>query len=182
MDQILPNLQHILIFAGWAVVIILCVFGIILSSLTISGTWLVVAASAIAAFIRPDAFPSLWITVVFAVISGLVELLEAFSGAIGVKKRGGSAMAGFAAVVGGFGGIIIGSILIPVPLIGGLIGMIILSFAGVFLVEAIRIKKQSQAAYIATGAVLSRIFIMFVKIAATLVMTTWLTAGILLHW
>ena len=107
--------------AGLVLIALLCLAGVILSCLTISGTWLVSAAALLAMFLPIDTPPGIWTVIIFLVISGLVEAVEALAGAWGVTKRGGSRLAGAAALVGGLVGLVVGA-LIPPAILGSLAG------------------------------------------------------------
>ncbi len=159
-----------------AVVAIMCAAGVVISCLSLSGTWLVTAAAALAAVITGSAFPGTWVVIVFVVLSALVEVTEVTAGAWGVKRRGGSKLAGVMAVVGGLVGLALGS-LIPVPILGNLIGMLVGSFGFVFAVERHRLKRTGEAAGIAWGAVLGRVFMIMLKVCVTMGMTAYLFIG-----
>jgi len=165
---------------GFVVVALLCMVGIILSCLSLFGTWVVVVATVLAALLSGTDFPGVWTIVGFVVVSGLAEGFEAIAGAWGVTRRGGSALAGFAALVGGLLGLVLGSA-IPVPIVGTFVGMLVGGFALVFVVERLRLRQSGQAAHIAWGAVLGRIFVIFFKVIATLGMTAYLFLGLLFN-
>ena len=173
MSEITHTALHILLLLT---LIGLCLTGIVLSCLSISGTWLVAVATALAAVSRADGGPGWWTVLVFVVISTAVEAAEALAGAWGVARRGGSRLAGVAAVCGGLLGLAIGSVVVPV--VGSLLGMVVGSFALVFLVEIRRLKRADQAAGIAWGAVVARLLIVVLKVAATLVMSAYLFIAI----
>lgn len=158
---------------------LLCVVGFILSCLSLSGTWVVLGATGLVAWSRWPAFPGLWTLIVFLVVCIGVEMAEAMAGTWGVQKRGGSKAAGMAALGGGFLGMALGTF-IPIPVIGPLLGMIIGSFTLAFLVEHSKMEKAGHAAHVATGAVLARLAIIFVKVGITLLMSFILLAGIAL--
>ncbi len=165
-------------FAGYALVALLCAAGALLSCLSISGTWLVVLATVIAAFLGGEAFPGFWTPMIMVALAGGVELCEFFASAWGIQKRGGSAWAGLAALVGGIAGLILGTF-IPIPLVGNLIGMLAGSFACAYAVERYRLEHHGQAAHIATGAVIARLLILLLKIGVTLGMIAWLAVGLI---
>jgi hypothetical protein len=158
---------------------LLSIAGIALSCISISGTWLVVVGAGLTAIVRPDSFPGLGTVVVFILVAGLVELFEFLAGWIGVTGRGGSRLSAVAAVAAGLAGAVIGGILLPVPVLGSIAGMTILSFAAVFAIELRRLKKRRQAANIALGVVTARVMVIFAKTAASLGMTVYLTIGII---
>lgn len=156
-----------ILFAGASFVALL------LSCLSISGTWLVALLAAGTVFWRPTA-AGWWTVAVFLAVSVLVEGAEFLAGAWGVQRRGGSRLAGFAALAGGLAGLALGA-LIPIPVIGPLIGMLAGSFALAYAVERRRLQQHDQAAHIASGAVLARLLIILLKVGATLAMILYLT-------
>ena len=163
---------------GFIAVGLLCAAGLLLSCLSLSGTWLVILATLVAAFLTGPDFPG-WFTVAFfIVISILVEVADSAAGSWGVTRRGGSGWAGLAAFIGGLVGLVGGSI-IPIPILGNLIGMMLGSFFLVYLVERHRLQKHDPAVHIAMGAVLARIAIVLLKVCATLGMIVLLGLGLL---
>ncbi len=155
---------------------LLCLLGFILSCLSLSGTWIVLVATAVAAWFNGAEFPGVATLVFFLVLCIGVEVLEAFAASWGVQKRGGSKAAGWAALGGGFLGMLLGSF-IPIPIIGNLLGMVAGSCGGAFWVEHARMKRIEHAAHVATGAVLARLGVILLKISATLAMIFILAVG-----
>lgn len=178
MAEFLNIAQSVGVTLGYVFIVLLCLVGIVLSCFSLSGTWLVLLATVAAALLRPDAFPGIWTVVAFAVLSTGVELLEALAGTWGVRRQGGSRLAGFAALAGGIVGMCLGG-LIPIFLIGPLIGLIVGSFVPVFLIENHRLKRADRAAGIAVGAVLARVMVILLKVATTLGMMGYLLVGMI---
>ncbi|MEN8254637.1 MAG: DUF456 domain-containing protein [Verrucomicrobiota bacterium] len=168
--------QSVGLFGIYSLAGLLCLVGFVLSCLSLSGTWLVLAASGLVAWARWPEFPGIGTLVAFLLLCIVVEIMEALAAAWGVQKRGGSKAAGWAALGGGFLGMILGSF-IPVPVIGNLLGMIVGSFGCAFLVEHAKMKRADHAAHVATGAVLARLAVIFLKVGITLAMTTILIIG-----
>jgi uncharacterized protein len=168
------------IFLAWTACVLLCLGGLLLSALSISGTWLVLGAAIGASFLTgPDQFPG-WPTIVgFLAVCASVDIIEWFAASWGVRRRGGSHAAGWMALLGSLGGMILGSLLIPIPLIGGLIGMMVGSFSLVYWVEKRRLQQTEHAAHIATGAVLAGMSMLLLKVIATAGLILWLAAGLL---
>ena len=156
---------------------LLCLLGFALSCLSLSGTWLVLAATGIIAWSRWPQFPNYGTLIVFTALCLGVEVIEAMAGAWGVQKRGGAKITGIAALFGGFIGMILGGF-IPVPILGNLLGMLAGSFGLAFLVEHARMKKADHALHVATGAVLARLAVIFLKVGITLVMIIALAVGV----
>ncbi len=164
--------------AGWLAVLLLCLGGLLLSVLSFSGTWIVFAATLLAAWLRGPHFPGLTTILLFLLLCVTIEVVEVFAGAWGVQKRGGSKLAGLAALLGGFLGLVLGNLL-PVPILGPLLGLFAGSFGLAYLVERNRCKQHQAALHIATGAVLARLAMLVVKVTATLVMVVILLVGLL---
>ncbi|RKX46607.1 MAG: hypothetical protein DRP64_02970 [Verrucomicrobia bacterium] len=169
--------QSISLFGIYSLAGLLCLVGFVLSCLSLSGTWLVLAATGLVAWARWPEFPGIGTLVVFLLLCIGVEILEALAAAWGVQRRGGSKAAGWAALGGGFLGMVLGSF-IPVPILGNLIGMVAGSFGCAFLVEHAKMKKIDHAAHVATGAVLARLGVIFLKVGVTLTMIATLIIGI----
>lgn len=157
---------------------LLCIAAIILSCVSISGTWLVSLAAILTIFLPANMFVG-WICIaIFLVFSALIEALELVAGALGVSKKGGSRLAGIMAFIGGILGAILGCF-IPIPVIGPLMGMFLLSFLLVYAVEYRRLKTHAEAADIAAGAILARALIILLKVTATMGMIIYLLIAIL---
>ena len=178
MAEVLNYVQPVLGGILYVVIALLCVAAILLSCVTLSGTWLVLLAAVLALLIPAKAFPGAWTIVGFAVVAVGVESAEAIAGAWGVRKRGGSRLAGVLAVVGGLIGLVLG-FFIPIPVLGNLIGMIGVSFLLVFLVEKRRLEKSGEAVSVAWGTVLGRVFVLLLKVTVTLGMVTFLWYGLI---
>lgn len=177
VETILAGLSSVGSYAAWAGIALLCLLGLLLSAVGVSGTWLVVAASAVATLLGGGDFPKWGVVIAMAVLSVLVELAEWSASHWGVRRRGGSRLAGFAAMVGGFLGALLG-FLIPIPIVGNLIGLLAGSFGLAFLVERNRLQHDGHAARIATGAVLAALAVVLLKSIVTLGMALWLWIGL----
>jgi len=163
-------LLHILVW-------VLCFAGVLLACLSLPGPWLASAACLVAIFLSGDGRPGYWDLAAFLVIAVATEVIEAFAGSWGVTRRGGSGWTGFAALIGGIVGMIVG---VPVPIVGSLLGMLVGSFLFAFLVEQYRMKTTQHAAHVAMGAVVARLAVVFVKVAATLGMSFYLLLALYL--
>lgn len=164
--------------AGYVLIGLICLAGVLASCLSFSGTWFVVAAAALGAWIGPGPFPGWMTIIVFALVALAVEGVEALAGTWGVKRRGGSDLAGWMALIGGLIGMVLGS-LIPIPILGSLIGMLVGSFALVYWVEKARLKDHDPAAHIAMGAVMARMLMIALKVVVTLALSGVLLTGLL---
>ncbi len=168
------------VFLAWTACVLLCLGGMLLAALSFSGTWLVLGAALIAAWLTgPDQFPG-WITLAgFLAVCAGVDIIEWFAASWGVRRRGGSSAAGWMALLGSIGGMILGTLLIPIPIVGGLVGMMAGSFSLVYWVEKRRLQQSEHAAHIATGAVLASMSVLLLKVVATAGLILGLAAGLL---
>ncbi len=175
MRELIAILFAIVSTAAYAFAAMLCLVGLFLSCLSLSGTWLVLVAGIVTAVFSGRAFPGFGTVLVFLYLAILVEVAEYVAGVWGVKRRGGSWRAAVAAVVGGIAGLAVGGWL---PLIGRPLFMVAGSFGLVQAVEYIRLRRWDPAARIAVGAVLARLGVLVMKVVVTLGMTAWLWIGI----
>jgi len=166
------------VFLAWAACALLCLGGLVLSVFSISGTWLVLGAALGAALLTgPGEFPGGLALVGMGAVCVAVDVIEWFAASWGVRRRGGSAAAGWMALLGSVGGAILGGMVVPV--LGSLVGMPLGSFALVYATERRRLRRADQAAHVARGAVLAGISVLFLKVVATAGLVLWLAAGLL---
>jgi len=106
----------------------------VLQLLGLPGTWLIVAAAALYAWLVPaDAWTAIgWWAVGFLVaLAVLGEILEFVAGALGVTKVGGSRRGAVLAIVGSLAGAIVGLFVgLPIPVIGSLVSAVLLGGLG----------------------------------------------------
>jgi len=172
-------LSTLLIIGAFLIILLLCLVGTIMSCIALSGTWVIALAAAIAALLPGEKMPGWGLVGVFVLTSAVVEGIEFLAGYWGVRRREGSRLASFVALVGGLVGMVVGT-LIPIPFFGPVIGMIALSFVLVYAVERHRLQEATKAAHIATGAVVSRVAVILLKVGTTLGMSTWLLVHLFL--
>ena len=166
------------VFLAWTACALLCLGGLILAVFSISGTWLVLGAALGAAFLTgPGEFPGWPVLLAFGAVCAAVDVIEWFAASWGVRRRGGSAAAGWMALLGSLGGAILGGMVVPI--LGSLVGMMVGSFALVYWIEKRRQQKTDRAAHIAAGAVLAGMSVLLLKVVATAGLVLWLAAGLL---
>ena len=117
---------------------LLALGGWIINVLGMPGNWLVVVLGALCLWLRPVdhlshvAWPPLIVMVAMALLG---EILEFVAGALGASQKGGSKRGTALAIVGSIGGAIAGLFFgaaIPIPIVGSLIGSLVLGAIGAF--------------------------------------------------
>ena len=152
----------------------------LLNSLSAPGNWLMVICAALYSWLMPAESPyafGWWIVVVLAGLSGMGELLELATSAVGTRKAGGSRKGAILAVVGSFVGSIVGVILglpIPIPVVGSLIGALLFAgcgaMLGAYLGERWDGKENREAWRIGFTSFCARLVGAFVKLLFGLLM------------
>lgn len=164
----------------WLAAGLLCLGGLFLSLLSLSGTWLVVLAAGLLTWAGASGYPGWRLTAGFALFAVLVELFEYVASFRGITRRGGSAWTGWAALGGGLLGFSLGGA-IPIPLLGPPLGLLAGGFLAAFIAEYLRMKNREHAVHVAFGVLLARLQVLVVKTVVTFILTAWLLAGAWLH-
>lgn len=144
-----------------AVVIFMAFLGVILTLVTLPGTWLMVLTTLLMLLWQPGMFK--WYTIAsLAALALIAEGFEMLSGAVGAKKLGGSSNAAWGAVAGAIAGAILGTFVMPI--IGTIVGAVLGAGGGAMLIERQLNKKSwNDAAKIGTGAAVGRLVAVVVK-------------------
>ena len=127
LDLSLATLFTLLAVLGWAA-----------NVLGLPGNWLIVAMAFIGWLALPEAnrsYVALAPAVAILVVAVIGEVLEFAASAMGASRMGGSKRGTALAIVGSIAGAIVGlfsGALIPVPIIGSLIGSLLLGAGGAF--------------------------------------------------
>lgn len=161
-----------------------CLVGVVLVALQLPGTWLIVLLSALAAWWGWDADAAErwigWWTLAGLLSLAIVgEIIEAIAGAMGSRAAGGSKRGALLAIVGGIGGAILGTFVIPIPIVGTLTGAAI----GAGLLSALGDKwagrKWGEAVRGGSGAAVGKFAGSVVKLTIAGVMAAWVAVATL---
>jgi uncharacterized protein YqgC (DUF456 family) len=131
--------------------------GLVLTLVGLPGNWLMVFATALVAWIEPGLF-SLWTLGGITLLALLGEFVEFFSGAAGAKRSGGTRRGSIGAILGGIIGGVLGTGMIPIAVIGTLIGMGLGAFLGAGLLELLGGQTMELSFRAARGAAVGRVF------------------------
>jgi len=132
------------------------------------GIWLMIGGAIGLELWRGNMF-SVWTLLAVVVIGIIAELLEFLAGVVGARKAGSSKLGAVGALVGSLAGALIGTFLIPIPLIGTLIGACGGAFLGTFALERMIGRPSPASIKSATGAGIGRLAGTVIKLAAGVV-------------
>jgi uncharacterized protein YqgC (DUF456 family) len=108
------------------------------------------------------------------------EVAETLSGALAARKVGGTRKAAVGAIVGGFLGALLGTGLVPIPLLGTLIGVGAGAFLGATAVEIMGGATVDRSIRSGAGAAVGQSLGVLAKIAMGAAI--WLTVAIAVFW
>lgn len=140
----------------WAIVLTLVnLVWLATNVFSLPGNWLMVASAAVLAALtwgRHGMF-SPWTLGACVLLAGLGEIVDLGAAMMGAKRGGAGRGGAWGALLGGVLGAIAGTVLIPIPILGSLIGLCGGATAGAFLLElgGGRTSRQSMRAGLGAG-------------------------------
>jgi uncharacterized protein len=164
-------------------ILLICInaLWLFLTALGLPGNWLIVLTAAVWTWLWPDLdMFSRWTLIALVVLAGAGEVIEFVSGAIGVKKSGGTRWGASGAIVGGILGGLFGTALIPVPVVGTLLGLCLGAFVGATVLEYATGRTIEESYRAGRGAAVGRAFGIAAKLVIGAVM--WLLVAIAAFW
>ncbi len=134
----LPMLLILVLLASW-----------VLNLLGLPGNWLIVALTAIYAYLVPAESPGAigWKTVLMLlVLAVLGEIVELMAGAMSVAKLGGSRRGALMALAGSFIGGIVGMVVgLPIPLVGSVTAAVLMASVGALIGAILAERRQGRS-------------------------------------
>jgi uncharacterized protein YqgC (DUF456 family) len=160
-----------------AILLVLNTLGLFLIVLGLPGTWFMVLATALFAWLgQKEGMISVPTLVVLAGLALAGEVVEFAAGAAGSRGAGGSWRGSAGALGGGIAGGILGTFLIPIPVLGSILGACLGAFAGALLGEMSGGKRLEPAIRVGRGAFVGRLLGTVYKLAAGGVI--WMVAAV----
>lgn len=151
--------------------IVLAVAGLcgslVLIPLGIPGAWIMLAILLVGALAGRVAT---WPLAAMTLVAGAAELAEFFIVREASLRYGGSNLAFWGAILGGFVGVLVG---LPVPLVGSLAAGLLGTFLGAGLAAYWETRRLDESTRIGWGTLLGRAFAAVVKTGAGLVILVW---------
>jgi uncharacterized protein YqgC (DUF456 family) len=148
--------------------ILFCVAGVLLTALQLPGTWLIVIASASYGWLDGWGRLGMKVVALLAVLALVGEIVEFTMGGIVARRSGGSRRAAWGAIIGGFAGMVLLSV--PVPLIGTIIGGVIGCFAGAVVAELTLHDDIGRGARVGAWSAVGRVVGLVSKLAIAFAM------------
>jgi len=154
------------LFFGFAVVA-----GLFLDIVGLFGNWLILAAVILAYVFTGFQYFNIPVIIFLFILALAGEALESIAAGYGAKRYGGAKGAIIAALVGSIAGAILGTPLIPIPVVGTLLGACLGAFFGAAGYEMFVMEKEMGVALrTGFGAALGRIGGVFAKLFIGVVM------------
>lgn len=159
--------------------ILICVAGVLLTGLQLPGTWLIVVSSAGYGWLAGWGRFGVKLVALLLVLAFLGELIEFAMGGIVARRSGGSRRAAWGALIGGFAGMML--LTIPVPLIGTIIGGVLGCFAGAAVAELTLHDDVGRSARVGAWSAVGRIVGLVSKIAIAFAMAAIAVGGAIIR-
>ena len=158
---------------------IVALLGVVLTFITLPGTWVAVAVALLIKLWRPELI-GWWPLGVSIGLAVLAEVAEGLAASAGSAKSGGTRWGAGGALIGSIAGLMAGTVLIPLPILGSIIGAVVGAGLGAFIAE----RGISQRTWVDSwrsgrGAMVGRVLASVVKglfallIAAVLIVAAW---------
>ncbi len=154
--------------AAIAIVVTAALLGIVLTLLTLPGTWVLLCAATLVKLWQPELMPW-WVLAAAGLLAVVGEAIEFFASALGAAKGGASRRGAIGAIVGSVVGAVVGSpFLFPIGTIaGGVVG----AAAGTMIAERGTANKTwSEATRAGSGAAAGRLVATVAKTGIACVM------------
>jgi uncharacterized protein YqgC (DUF456 family) len=159
-----------------AILLLVSLIGVILTAVRLPGTWLILVAAGIYGWSTDWQRITITLLLVLAGAAVVGEIIEFLASMVTVRRAGASRQAGWGALLGGFAGMFI--LTVPVPIIGTIIGAILGCFIGALIGETMAQRKLSESTRVGYLSAVGFVLGMAAKLAIALVMTVILTTSV----
>jgi len=146
-----------------SIAVAIAAVGMVMSMITLPGTWLMAAGGAVLALWVPE-YIGWWTVGALFAIAATSEFVDFISSALGVKRMGGSRSGAIGSVIGTLIGAIAGTFLIPIPVVGSILGGVLGAGGGAFIAErGVANRTLKESAKSGSGAAAGRLVSMVIK-------------------
>lgn len=172
----------------WAIILVLVnAVWLCLTLLGLPGNWLMVAGTVLLAWWRWDTHRpagdqmfSIGTLAAIVLLAGAGEILEFLAAALGAKRAGASRRGAWGALGGGFVGGIVGTFLIPIPLLGTLVGACLGAGFCAWGLELAGGRTHRASVHAAVGAGAGRLLGTMIKLAIGILI--WIVIAVAAFW
>ncbi|HNQ23686.1 MAG TPA: DUF456 domain-containing protein [Phycisphaerae bacterium] len=164
-------------YAGIAAVCVACVVGIGLTAVRLPGTWLIALAASVYGWLSGWGRVSITSVAVLIGIAVVGEVCEALASAALAKRAGASRQALWGALAGGFAGMLLFSV--PLPVIGTTIGAVLGCFTGALIGELLAQRTLPQGTRVGVVSAAGFVLGIALKTAIAFLMTAMVLAALL---
>lgn len=154
-----------------SLLVLACLVGVAMTAVRLPGTWLIVAGAA--GYAWGEGWPRASLTVL-GILTGIALLgegIEVLASVVTARRAGASRKAAWGGMIGGILGMIFLSFLVPIPIVGTMIGALVGCFAGAALVEMSVRRDMSHGTKVGFFAAMGFVFGAVAKIVVALVMS-----------
>lgn len=151
--------------------VLACLIGVALTIIRLPGTWLIVVSAAGYAWNEGWSRASLTLLGVLTGVALLGEGVEILASVVTARRAGASGKAAWGGMIGGILGMIFLSFLVPIPVVGTMIGALVGCFTGAALVEMSVRKDMSHGTKVGFFAALGFVFGAIAKTFVALLMS-----------
>ena len=145
--------------------------GWLLAVFQLPGTWFIVASAAVYDWHFEWGSITWQVLAVMALLAAAAEVADLLAGMKGAQKAGASRAASWGALIGGIGGMLAFTPLIPIPIMGSILGGLLGCFGGAFVVERYFHGDTGKSAKVGFGAAVGRLVGLLIKLMTAIVIS-----------
>lgn len=161
-----------------AIILVVATVGFLAVPFGLPGIWLMTFGAAFLAWwTRDDPMFSATTLVVIFSIAIVAEAIEFAAGAAGARRAGGTRWGAWGGLIGGLAGAIVATPLIPVPILGTILGGCLGAFAGAAILEHVGGQETRAALRAGGGAAAGRAVGVITKVFLGAVIWVWVVVA-----
>lgn len=131
-----------------------CLLGVLLTALRLPGTWLLLTTAVVYGWWTGWERIGIATVLILAGVAIVGEVVEILASVVTARRAGATKQAAWGALIGGFVGMLFLSFLVPIPLIGSMVGAVVGCFGGALLTELVIARNLAHGAKVGVFAAL----------------------------